>query len=107
MWYTILKQIPTEITGGGFTRQTFMQYVYILRSLRDGNLYIGCTNDIRRRFKEHNGGKIDSTMERVPFELLFYESFINKKEAFARERWFKTGFGRNHIKKMLFKTLKV
>jgi len=83
-----------------------MQYVYILHSKRDNNLHVGCTNDIRRRFKEHNSGKIVSTAKRTPLELVFYESFINKSDAFAREQWFKTGFGRNHMRKMLFETLK-
>lgn len=83
-----------------------MHYVYILHSKRDGNLYVGCTKDIRRRFREHNDGKIVSTAKRIPLELVFYETFINKSDAFAREQWFKTGFGRNHIKKMLSETLK-
>lgn len=84
-----------------------MYYVYILRSLSDGNLYIGCTNNLKRRFQEHNEGKVDSTRNRTPFELIFYESFINKSDAFAREKWIKTGYGRTHIKKMLLETLKV
>lgn len=83
-----------------------MYYVYILYSKRDYNLYVGCTNDIKRRFREHNDGKIVSTAKRVPLLLIFYETFINKSDAFAREKWFKTGFGRNHMKKMLSETLK-
>lgn len=75
--------------------------------MSDGNLYVGCTNNIKRRFIEHNSGKIVSTASRQPLELVFYEAYINKSDAFARERWLKTGFGRNHMKKMLSETLKI
>ena len=83
-----------------------MHYVYILYSQKDEQLYVGCTIDLKRRFREHNDKKVAATKNRTPFELVFYESFINKSDAFAREQWFKTGFGRNHMKKMLSETLK-
>jgi putative endonuclease len=83
-----------------------MYYVYILHSQKDDKLYVGCTNDLERRFREHNSRKVSSTKNRAPLELVFYESFINKKDAFAREQWFKSGYGRNHMRKMLSETLK-
>lgn len=83
-----------------------MYYVYILRSEKDNKLYIGCTNDLKKRFREHSEGKVSSTKKRRPFKLIFYESLINKTDAFAREQWFKTGFGYNHIRRMLSETLK-
>ena len=70
------------------------------------NCTLGSTNDIKKRFKEHNDKKVPATRNRTPFELLFYEAFISKSDAFAREQWFKTGLGRNHMKKMLIETLK-
>ncbi len=82
-----------------------MNYVYILVSKKDKKLYIGCTDNLERRFSEHNKGQVDSTKRRRPFKLIFYEAFISKSDAFAREQWFKTGFGYNHIRKMLAKTL--
>jgi len=78
-----------------------MYYVYVLKSLRDENLYIGCTNDLKKRFKLHNQGKIDSTKSRIPLKLIYYEALINKHDAFTRERWLKTGWGRNQIEKTL------
>ncbi len=84
-----------------------MQYVYIIRSRLDVNLYIGCTSDVKKRFSEHNRGRVPATADRIPFELIHYEAFINKEDAFARERWLKSGYGRTHMKKMLTKTLKV
>ena len=83
-----------------------MYYVYILKSAKDGNLYIGCTKDLKKRFSEHNTGKVLSTKFRRPLKLIFYESLINKTDAFARQKWLKTGFGYNHIRKMLTETLK-
>ncbi len=83
-----------------------MYYVYILRSEKDKKLYIGCTNDLKKRFRQHSEGKVVSTEHRRPLKLIFYESLTNKADAFAREKWFKTGFGYNHIRKMLAETLK-
>ena len=83
-----------------------MQYVYILKSMADKKLYIGCTSNLKRRFSEHNAGRVPSTKNRIPFEMIFYESLINPQDAFAREKWFKTGFGYNHIRKMLNRNAK-
>lgn len=69
-------------------------------------MYVGCTDNLKRRFKEHNDKKVVATKNRTPLELMFYETFINKSDAFSREQWLKTGFGRNHMKKMLSETLK-
>lgn len=83
-----------------------MYYVYILISKKDNQLYIGCTNDLQKRFKLHNLGKIEATKNRRPLELIYYEAFINKHDAFEREQWLKTGWGRNQLKKILFNFLK-
>ena len=50
------------------------QYVYVLRSLKDGNNYVGYTNDLRRRFAEHEAGNVLSTAARRPFKLIYYEA---------------------------------
>ncbi|PJE67520.1 excinuclease ABC subunit C [Candidatus Shapirobacteria bacterium CG10_big_fil_rev_8_21_14_0_10_40_9] len=62
-----------------------MFYIYILRSKKDGQLYIGSTNDLRRRLKEHNEGKVFSTKFRTPFELIYYEAYKIEKDARKRE----------------------
>ncbi|MFA5841174.1 MAG: GIY-YIG nuclease family protein [Candidatus Paceibacterota bacterium] len=76
-------------------------YVYILESKQDGELYIGCTNDLKKRIKEHNNGLVFSTKIKKPYRIIHYEAFLNKKDAFLREKWLKTGWGRNQIKKNL------
>lgn len=62
-----------------------MFYVYILKSTKDENLYLGSTNDLRRRLREHNNGEVISTKPRRPFELRYYEAYSSEKEARHRE----------------------
>ncbi|QQR50156.1 GIY-YIG nuclease family protein [Candidatus Nomurabacteria bacterium] len=83
-----------------------MHYVYILQSKKDRDLYTGCTKDLKERMNLHNAGKVPSTKLRRPFMLIHYEAFINKTDTFAREQWLKTGWGRNHLRKVLFNYLK-
>lgn len=62
-----------------------MYYVYILKSLKDNQLYIGSTNNLRRRFKQHNEGKVFSTKQRRPFEIIYYEAYKAEYDARKRE----------------------
>ena len=78
-----------------------MHYIYILQSKKDNKLYVGCTQDLRKRIKMHNCGKIFSTKLRRPLVLIYYEAYQNKKDAFCREMFLKTGWGRNYIKRAL------
>jgi putative endonuclease len=78
-----------------------MQYIYVLQSKQDNDLYIGCTNDIKNRLILHNNKKVESTRCRVPLKLVYYEAYIDSKDAFNRERFLKTGWGRNFIRKNL------
>ena len=84
-----------------------MQYVYVLKSKKDDNLYVGCTNNLQKRITLHNKGQVESTHLRNPFKLLFYEAFVDSTDAFEREQWLKTGWGRNQLKTMLRNTLEI
>ncbi|MBU0672384.1 MAG: GIY-YIG nuclease family protein [Candidatus Margulisbacteria bacterium] len=64
-------------------------YVYILKSLKDGKLYIGQTSNLKNRLERHNGGRVPSTKNRRPFELLFVEEFQDRSSATKREPYFK------------------
>jgi len=75
-----------------------MYYTYVLKSLVDNKLYIGFTNDLKKRFSEHNNGKNKSTIARRPFELVYFEGCQSKNKAIKREKYFKTGFGRKYLK---------
>lgn len=62
-----------------------MYYVYVLKSKKDGKCYIGSTNDLKRRFKEHNNGIVPSTKPRRPFKLIYYEAYLSESDARKRE----------------------
>jgi putative endonuclease len=78
-----------------------MHYVYVIKSSKDGKLYTGCTEDLRKRFKNHNDGKVSSTKGRGPFTLVYYEASLDKTDAFAREKYLKTGMGKRYLKNRL------
>jgi len=81
-------------------------YVYVLRSLKDTQFYIGTTNDIKRRFKQHQSGQNISTAQRLPFELLYYEAHRSKTDALRREKYFKTTKGKVTLRQVIRESLK-
>ncbi len=83
-----------------------MYFVYILKSKIDHNLYVGYSNDPAQRLEYHNQGKVDATKYRRPLEIIFLEGFLNQQDATAREKFYKTGWGRTHLKKILSNYLK-
>ena len=66
-----------------------MFYVYILKSKKDSKLYIGYTNNLQRRIKEHNEGKVKSTKYRRPLILVYYEAYKSEEDAKKREEQLK------------------
>ena len=78
-----------------------MFYVYILRSVKDKRLYSGYTADLKSRIEDHNKGKVDATEYRRPFKLIYYEAYMNQQDATSREKFFKTQWGRNYLKRVL------
>ena len=70
----------------------------MIQSAKDGKLYTGYTNDLRKRFTEHNAGKVISTKNRGPFELIYYEACLHEQDAAAREKYLKTGMGKRYLK---------
>ena len=78
-----------------------MRYVYVLRSLKDNNIYIGSTNDVRRRLYQHNSAKVDSTKNRIPFTLEAYVAVKDKTKATELEQYFKTGSGKAILQKRI------
>lgn len=81
-----------------------MFYVYVLKSKKNGRLYTGSTDDLKRRFSEHNKG-IGSkfTKDNRPFEILYYEAYNTYDLAKKAERFYKTGYGREVLKGKLEK----
>lgn len=78
-----------------------MYYTYVLKSSKDGQLYAGYTNDLTVRFEQHTKGAVESTRNRRPLELIYYEACIKQEDALKREKYFKTHYGRMYLKKRL------
>ncbi len=78
-----------------------MFFVYIVKSEKDNRLYKGFTTDLKRRLKEHNSGKNKSTSPYKPWSLIYYEKVATREEARKREKYFKSGIGREYIKNKL------
>ncbi len=79
-------------------KRPIVYYVYLLLSVKDNKLYTGYTDNLDRRLYEHNKGLVDSTKYRRPFELLYYEWSLNKKDAQAREKYLKSGMGKKYLR---------
>jgi len=78
-----------------------MWYVYVLRSARDKELYIGSTDDISRRLTQHNSGEIEATKAKVPLILEAFIAVKDQSKADKLEGYFKTGTGRAILNKRI------
>jgi len=77
-------------------------YTYILKSLNHPKTYVGITNNVDSRLKEHNSGKTKSTKAFAPYFVLHSEVYDSRLEARKREKYLKSGAGREWIKRMFF-----
>ncbi len=81
-------------------------YIYILKSLKDGQFYTGYTSDLKKRLDEHNKGEVTSTKNRLPVKLVYFEGCLNQQDATHREKYLKTSWGKRYIKERLKNNLK-
>ena len=80
-----------------------MHSVYLIESTPDPNRhYVGFTEDLRQRLADHNAGKNVSTASHRPWRLVTYLAFSSKKQAFAFEKYLKSGSGNTFAKKRLW-----
>ena len=78
-----------------------MYYSYVLQSLKDNKFYTGYTKDLKQRFDQHQKGHVDSTKNRRPLKLVYYEACIDQNDALRREKYFKGYHGRMYIQKRI------
>jgi len=78
-----------------------IHYVYVLESDKNNSLYIGYTIDLKSRIKQHNKGMNFSTKSYLSWRLIFFEAYINEKDAIRREKYLKTSQGSRLLKRML------
>lgn len=75
-----------------------MYYVYALLTIKN-TFYVGMTNDVTRRMKEHNAGRTKSTKGKGPFKLIYRKEFSNRIDVRKHEKYLKTGFGKKFLKR--------
>lgn len=78
-----------------------MFYTYVFPSLKDKRLYAGYTPNLKSRAKAHANGFVKATKYRRPLKLIYYEAFINEKDAKKRELYLKSGNGKRELEVML------
>ena len=73
--------------------------VYVLKSLKNGDLYVGSTENVMIRVKLHNEGKVKSTKGYRPWELLEYREFDLRSEAVKYEKFLKNHQQKERIRR--------
>ena len=81
--------------------------VYVLKSQKDKQLYIGFSGNLKQRLSDHYNGKVDSTSPRRPLDLIYCEYHASKEDALRREGYLKTGAGKRALKLMLRDSLAI
>jgi putative endonuclease len=77
-----------------------MIFVYAIKSIERNYIYVGMTDNIPRRINEHNNGENRSTIAYHPFELIYSEEHENRIEARKREKYLKSGVGKEFLKSL-------
>ena len=78
-----------------------MYYTYVLHSMSDMKFYTGYTKDLKLRYEQHNNGLVESTKDRRPLKLIYYEACFDQEDALKREKYFKTIQGKMFLKRRL------
>jgi len=78
-----------------------MYYTYVLQSEKDMRFYSGFTKDLKLRFAQHEKGRVESTRDRRPLKLIYYEACIDRNDATHREKYFKTYNGKRYLHRRL------
>lgn len=76
-------------------------YVYVLKSKKDNKFYTGYTKNLKLRFEQHRKGEIDSTKDRRPLKLIYFEGCLNQQDATHREKYLKTYLGKMFLRNRL------
>ncbi len=95
------RAIQSLCVGWRAIQSTPVWYVYILRSARDGKLYIGSTANLTRRLREHNKGECNSTRHRRPLELEAYIAVREESTARSLEKYLQSGSGIATLRKRI------
>ena len=78
-----------------------MFYTYILQSMKDMDFYSGSTKDLKQRFEQHKKGLVESTKDRRPLKLIYYEACLYQADARKREKYLKSYHGKMFLRNRL------
>ena len=78
-----------------------MVFTYVLQSEKDGAFYVGFTKNLKQRFEQHQKGSVESTKDRRPLKLIYYEACIHQEDASRREKYLKSYHGRMFLRRRL------
>lgn len=78
-----------------------MYWVYVIKSIQRNYTYVGLTSNLERRLNDHNAGKNKTTKPYRPYNLVHTEEFSTRSDARSREKYLKSGVGREFIKSFL------
>jgi len=78
-----------------------MYTVYAIKSLTRNYIYVGMTSDLKKRLLQHNSDYEQTTKPYRPFELIYSELAENREQARIREKYFKSGIGKDFLRKLL------
>ncbi|MEY3344177.1 MAG: hypothetical protein RL090_1861 [Bacteroidota bacterium] len=78
-----------------------MKYLYVIKSEQNGDLYVGITKDLETRLKDHQNGKNRYTKGLRPWNLVLVEEFEDWEDARKKEKYYKSGFGKEKLKELL------
>lgn len=81
--------------------RSLWHYTYALRSKKYGTFYTGTANNIKRRILQHKKGLVASTKYKRPLKLIYLEACLNKDDAYRRERYLKSGYGKRYLNNRL------
>ncbi len=76
-------------------------YIYVLLSEADGKHYTGYTSDLQLRFEKHCKGEVQSTKNRRPLKLIYFEACLRMEDALKREKYLKTHYGKMFLRNRL------
>jgi putative endonuclease len=78
-----------------------MIYLYVIKSESNGELYVGICKNVQVRVKEHNAGKNRYTKGLRPWCVVHVEEYSDWSSARVREKYYKSGSGKEHLKDLL------
>ena len=78
-----------------------VHYTYLLQSIKDKDFYTGSTKNLKLRFEQHSKGLVESTKDRRPLKLIYYEACLTQEDATRREKYLKTYNGKRFLKRRL------